>query len=71
MAEATWKEAAASAAAAWDNDGDVHMDGPVYPSPAERAAAAAQRGLEAKRRAARASVAVAHGLAESDDWHSL
>lgn len=66
------KQAAASAAAAaWDNDGDVNMDGPVYPSPAERAAAAAQRGLEAKRRAARASVAVAHGLSESDDWHSL
>lgn len=47
------------------------MDGPVYPSASERAEAAAQRGLEAKRRAAMASVAEAHGLDESDAWHSL
>lgn len=62
---------AAAAAAAWDHDGDVNMDGPVYPSAAERAAAVAERGLEAKRRAARAAVAVAHGLSEADEWHSL
>lgn len=68
-AKAAGSAGSARAAGEWDDD--VNMDGPVYPSPSERAAAAAQRGAEAKYRAAMGNFGETHGLSEADAWHSL